>query len=157
MAIGERIKHFRILRGLTQRYLGVLIGFPEKSADIRMAQYETGTRTPKENTVNDLARILEISPAALDIPNIETQVGLMHTLFALEDIYGLKIGMINDEICLRLDKEKGISYLSLLEDLTSWQQIAQKLSDGEITKEEYDNWRYTFPKHRNTFGDPTSN
>ena len=29
---------------------------------------------------------------------------LMHTLFALEDMYGLKIGEIDGELCLRLDK-----------------------------------------------------
>ena len=38
MAIGERIRFFRNKRGMTQKYLGVLMGFPEKAADIRMAQ-----------------------------------------------------------------------------------------------------------------------
>ena len=47
MAIGERIRFLRNLRGMTQKYLGFAIGFPEKTADIRMAQYESGTRTPK--------------------------------------------------------------------------------------------------------------
>ena len=47
MAIGERIRFIRNLRGMTQKYLGTLVGFPEKTADIRMAQYESGTRTPK--------------------------------------------------------------------------------------------------------------
>ena len=31
-------------------------------------------------------------------------VGLMHTLFALEDMYGLKIKDIDGELCLCLDK-----------------------------------------------------
>ena len=47
MAIGERIHFFRLLRGMTQKYLGMALGFPEKSADVRLAQYETGSRTPK--------------------------------------------------------------------------------------------------------------
>ena len=47
MAIGERIHFFRILRGMTQKYLGTIVGFPERSADVRLAQYETGTRKPK--------------------------------------------------------------------------------------------------------------
>ena len=33
MAIGERIHFFRLLRGMTQKYLGMALGFPEKSAD----------------------------------------------------------------------------------------------------------------------------
>ena len=47
MAISERIHFFRLMRGMTQKYLGTAIGFPEKSADVRLAQYETGTRKPK--------------------------------------------------------------------------------------------------------------
>ena len=38
MAIGERIKYIRNLKNFTQKYLGQLIGFPEKTADIRIAQ-----------------------------------------------------------------------------------------------------------------------
>lgn len=49
MAIGERIRFIRNLRGMTQKLLGTAIGFPEKTADIRLAQYESGTRTPKED------------------------------------------------------------------------------------------------------------
>ena len=46
MAIGERIHFFRTMRGMTQKYLGMALGFPEKSADVRLAQYENGSRTP---------------------------------------------------------------------------------------------------------------
>ena len=31
MAIGERIHFFRTLRGMTQKYLGMAVGFPERS------------------------------------------------------------------------------------------------------------------------------
>ena len=48
MAIGERIRFFRNLRGMTQKWLGQAVGFPQKTADIRMAQYESGSRTPKD-------------------------------------------------------------------------------------------------------------
>jgi len=101
MAIGERIHFIRNLRGMTQKYLGMLVGFPEKTADIRMAQYESGTRTPKADLTHKLAQILKVSPNALDLPNIDNKIGLMHTLFALEDIYGIKISDIDGEVCLR--------------------------------------------------------
>ena len=91
MAIGERIRFIRNLRGMTQKYLGTLVGFPEKTADIRMAQYEAGTRTPKEDLTKALAGALDVSPLALDVPDIDSNFGLMHTLFALEDRYGLTI------------------------------------------------------------------
>jgi transcriptional regulator with XRE-family HTH domain len=144
MAIGERIRYIRNLRGMTQKRLGMAIGFDEKTADVRMAQYESGTRTPKENYVADIAAVLEVSPKALDIPNIENFTSLAHTLFALEDIYGIQIGEIDGEICLRLDKFKGMSYLSMFDMFTAWQQETEKLRNGEITKEEYDAWRYNY-------------
>ena len=37
MAIGERIRFFRNMKGITQKYLGMVVGFPERSADVRMA------------------------------------------------------------------------------------------------------------------------
>ena len=91
MAIGERIRFIRNLRGMTQKYLGTLVGFPEKTADIRMAQYESGTRTPKAELTKSLADALDVSPLALRVPDIDSFLGLMHTLFALEDLYGLTI------------------------------------------------------------------
>ena len=81
MAIGERIHFFRLLRGMTQKYLGTAVGFPERSADVRLAQYETGSRKPKADLTAALAQVLDVSPQALDVPDIDSQIGLMHTLF----------------------------------------------------------------------------
>ena len=147
MAIGERIHFVRNLRGMTQKYLGSAVGFPEKTADVRMAQYESGTRTPKADLTAALAQTLDVSPQALDIPDIDSNVGLMHTLFALEDLRGLKIGEIDGELCLRLDKSKGTTYLSMFDMFHAWQEQAEKLKSGEITQEEYDQWRYNYPKN----------
>lgn len=146
MAIGERIRFFRNLRGMTQKYLGQAVGFPEKTADIRMAQYESGSRTPKAELTENLAGALGVSPLALSVPDIDSYLGLMHTLFALEDIYGIKIDKLDDEVCIRLDKNRGTSYISLLERFTAWQKEAEKYRNGEISKEEYDHWRYTYPE-----------
>ena len=34
--------------------------------------------------------------------------------------------------------------------LTAWAEQAEKLRSGEITKEQYDQWRYTFPAQDTT-------
>jgi transcriptional regulator with XRE-family HTH domain len=145
MAIGERIRFIRNLRGMTQKMLGIKVGFDKRNADVRMAQYESGTRTPKENLVNTLAEALEVSPKALTVPEIDSYIGLMHTFFALEDLYGIKVGEIDGELCLRLDKSKDTTYLSLLDMFSAWQHEAEKFRNGEITKEEYNTWRYNYP------------
>ena len=41
MTIGERIRKIRDFRNLTQKELGVELGFPESNAGIRIAQYES--------------------------------------------------------------------------------------------------------------------
>ena len=150
MAIGERIRFIRNLRGMTQKYLGMRIGFDEKTADVRVAQYESGTRTPKENVVNELSRALDVSQYALTIPDIDTDIGLMHTLFALEDLRGLRINTIDGELCLTLDKYNRAYVRGMFNMLDSWWQEAEKLRTGEITREEYDKWRYRYPEFDTT-------
>lgn len=147
MAIGERIRFFRNKKGITQKYLGQAMGFPERSADVRMAQYETGSRTPKSDLIGKLAGFFEVSADALTIPDIDSNIGLMHTLFALEDMKGLTIGEINGEICLRLDKSKSNTYHTMLKMLSAWSEQAKKLETGEITREDYDRWRYNYPEY----------
>lgn len=150
MAIGERIHFFRLKRGMTQKYLGQAVGFPEKSADVRLAQYETGTRTPKADLTAALAKVLDVSPQALDVPDIDSYIGLMHTLFTLEDIYGLTVSEADGEVCLKVNKDKGKDAAELLKMLCAWKEQAGKLSTGEITQEDYDRWRYYFPKYDTT-------
>ena len=51
MAIGKRIRFFRNRKGMTQKQLGEILGFLGKTSDVRMAQYESEARTPKQNLV----------------------------------------------------------------------------------------------------------
>ena len=120
MAIGERIKYIRNLKNFTQKYLGQLIGFPEKTADIRIAQYESGTRTPKADITKELAKALDVSPLALDVPDIDSELGLMHTLFALEDIYGLQAEEKDGETKL------SFSNASVLRAVKTWAEQSAK-------------------------------
>ena len=147
MAIGERIHFFRLLRGMTQKYLGMSLGFPEKSADVRLAQYETGSRTPKADLTAALAEVLDVSPHALSVPDIDSYVGLMHTLFTLEDNYGLKVTERDGEHALQVDFRKNKDAAQLHEMLWTWREQSAKLEAGEISQEEYDRWRYHYPEY----------
>ena len=150
MAIGERIHFFRLMRGMTQKYLGTAVGFPERSADVRLAQYETGSRKPKADLTATLAQVLDVAPQALDVPDIDSYIGLMHTLFTLEDIYGLTVSEADSEVCLKVNKDKGKDAAELLKMLYAWKEQADKLSADEIDREQYDQWRYHYPKYDTT-------
>ena len=49
MTFGERLQFIRKHRGLTQKELGLYLGFSENTADIRIAQYELNERVPVLN------------------------------------------------------------------------------------------------------------
>lgn len=95
---GQRIRHYRMLRGMTQKALGIAVGFPPETADIRIAQYESGARTPKHTLLCTLSEALGVLPSALDIPRIKSREEQSQLLFALEDEYGLTVTITeNDE------------------------------------------------------------
>ena len=152
MAIGERIRFFRNLCGMTQKYLGQVVGFPEKTADIRMAQYESGSRTPKADLTNNLAEVFDISPQALSVPDIDDYIGLMHTLFTLEDRYGLTIVKTENGVSMYADPRKGKDAAELSEMLNAWAEQSEKYHNGDINRDEYDKWRYNYPKYDEASG-----
>lgn len=145
MAIGQRIKFFRNRKGMTQKQLGEVLGFLGRTSDVRIAQYESEARIPKADLVKEMAHLFDVDTHAINVPNIDSYIGLMHTFFALEDMYGLKIKEVNGEPCLYLDKSDYSTYTSMYKMFHAWQLEAAKLERGEITKEQYDEWRYKYP------------
>ena len=130
--IGKRIRVIRKKKGMTMKYLGIAAGLPENSADIRIAQYESGTRTPKADLLRKIADVLEVSPNALSVPDLDNVIGVMHTLFILEDLYSFRF-TLDDCTSDRLKKA-----------INEWQREYDRYSNGEISKEKYDNWRYNY-------------
>ena len=55
-------------------------------------------------------------------------LGLMHTLFALEDRYGLTIEKRDGETLLRFDPRKGIDALEISQMVSAWASVAEKYS-----------------------------
>ena len=137
---------------MTQKYLGQVVGFPEKTADIRMAQYESRSRTPKADLTNKLAEAFDISPQALSVPDIDSYIGLMHTLFTLEDRYGLTIERTENGVSMYADPKKGTDAAELSEMLNAWAEQSEKYHNGDINRDEYDKWRYNYPKYDETSG-----
>lgn len=91
MSLRKRIRSFRLKRGMTQKALGMAAGFPAKNADIRIAQYESGARTPKHELLCALAQTLEVPVSVLEVPYIKSRNELKQLLQALEDEYGLTV------------------------------------------------------------------
>ena len=143
MAFGKRLRFFRNRKGLTQKQVGEAVGFKGNTSEVRMAQYETEARTPKDPLIRQLSEMYDVSPRAIKVPNIDSEIGLMHTLFSLEDIYGFRIDRSDDTLCLRLP-DQGMNSVTWFELFDLWYTQVQKVKSGQLTSEEYDHWRYNF-------------
>ena len=129
-----------------QKQLGGQLGFKGKTSDARMAQYESETRVTKIDLIKQMSQICDVNTHALTVPNIDTYDGLIHTLFALEDMYGLKIKNISGQPYLCLDRSISAPGSYVDQMFRAWMEQTDKLENGEISKEEYDEWRYTYPE-----------
>lgn len=130
--IGKRIRYIRKMRNMTMKYLGIVVGLPENSAVIRISQYESGTRTPKADLLRKIANILDVSPDALAVPDLDSVTGVMHTLFIIEDLYRFRFVLIDSESA------------ELNNAVKEWQRKFDIYTKGEISKEHYDSWRYSY-------------
>ena len=84
-----------------------------------------------------MAQVLDVATQALDVPDIDSYIGLMYTLFTLEDIYGLTVSETDGEVCLKINRDKGKDAAQLLKMLYAWKEQADKLSTDEIDREQY--------------------
>ena len=148
MTIGERIKRIRMKRGMTQKELGLALGFPERSADVRIAQYESGTRKPKDYLIAQMAAILHVNPHAISSVDYGTYIGLMYTLFDLEDTYGLHVDEIDGELCIRLNRQRP-DYVDLLEMMEDWYAAWKHDQDDPSSLDEYTDWKLNYPHPMN--------
>ena len=146
MAFGERIHFFRNKCGMTQKQLGKLLGFPESLLMCVWLNMKQDHRSPKADLTAASADALDVAPQALAVPDIDSYIGLMHTLFTLEDRYGLHVDETDGEIYLKVDVRKNKDAAQLHQMLCAWRQASAMLEAGEITQNDYDNWRYHYPE-----------
>ena len=141
MAVGDRIKRVRNMRGMTQREFGLAVGFDDKSADVRIAQYESGTRTPKEDMLKKMAEVLDVNFRSLYEPTLYAAEDLMYTLFELDEHYRISLSE-------QSKGQIGVSFNSkLLNDfMREWLIRKQELAEGDITHEEYQEWKLNWPQ-----------
>ena len=143
MSIGSRIRFFRNRRGMTQLALGRLLGYGDVTADIRIANYESGRRSPQNDTIIEIADRLMVDPDAITAPNTDSTIGVMHTLFLLEDMYGFRIKEVNGKPCFMLD-ENHEHFSEMSHRISEYLFQAKRYRTGHISREEYDQWRYQY-------------
>ena len=139
---GWTLKQCRKHLGITQKELGKMLGYADRTADIRVAQYESNSRTPKRDTVKKICEILGVSEHAILPPSLETDIQAVHTLMHIDSIFGLEMKMENGEIYIRFPQDcKIIRYY--IEQLY---QLKEMVSNEQIEYETYQYLKATFGK-----------
>ena len=124
--------------------LGMMVGFDEKTADVRIAQYESSARTPKKDMRDKLAKALEINPRYFYDSDLYSVEDIMFLLFELDGVHKLELTPFKDGTRTRVNVH--FDYNLVDDFLVDWLEKKQALADGAITKQEYTEWILNWPQ-----------
>ena len=166
MTLGGRLTKIRTFRNMTQAALGIACGFNPTNASIRISQYEMNKKVPKDDVIDKLAEVLEISKYHLVDSEIEG-IGFIIHLFWMEESHYSPFHFFpmlsanthqGDESVFSLEDSYGDSYKSSRRDIgfaiedpgfdeftETWMEMKRKLISKEITKDEYFDWKIRWP------------
>lgn len=136
MISGEKLKKLRLLRELTQKELAI----KSDLTDPAIRNYELGYRSPNKKQLIKIAEALECDVSALIDHTPISIFEFMQILFDYED--DLKIRPLIEESTIGL-----ISHDEKLNDfLVEWDEMKNKHYNGEITDDEFKDWKLSYPK-----------
>ncbi|MFI3226280.1 MAG: helix-turn-helix transcriptional regulator [Clostridia bacterium] len=168
MTIGEKIKKIRTFRNMKQRDLGIALGFPEHSADNRIAQYETNYRVPKKEALVQIAQILDVNYQNFVEDHTGSALYIVQTFFWLEESTPGCVNLFqmvrnegktnanpdtsvryydNDDYPARAPVGIWFNYGLANDFMKMWLEKKQQLKDGEITRDQYFDWKLKFPSN----------
>jgi len=135
VTIGEKIKKIRNHRKLTQKQLSIISNMSEPA----IRNYELGNRQPSQKYIQKIADALDVSIFTLAVPKLENTLGVIYTLFEIEELYGFNISSSS----LAVENEELSNILKV------WKDVKQKRDNTLITEEEYLEWKYKYNSEKN--------
>lgn len=116
---GTKIRAIRQFRKMPTKYLATACGVTP--ACIRF--YERGEREPDETMLGMIAKQLDVPPSAIREHNLNSPNDCIHVLFEIEEL--------------------GLFDSATFQDFIKfWKIKRQQLASGELTEEEYRQWKY---------------
>ena len=151
MSVGLNIRNIRILRGMTQKELGIKAGFSPSTADVRIRQYESEKMVPKEDKLKAIANALDVDISAFTDHHIDSISDVMHIFFELEKNYGLVIEKDKSgKVGLYFDAQNRLGRYCNIR-LEHWHENRKALlpersdPDYDTALENYKLWKYRYP------------
>lgn len=140
MSTGERIRRARKAAGLSQTNLASELG---KSRSM-IANYETDTRTPDDETLAEIAEALGVTPQSLQDRNLDSVQDVLEVLFQMDEAgFGIEPVETKNGIVLAVDPDAPHAP-KLIMALEIWNEQLKALKGGDISRIEYTTWRGSF-------------
>lgn len=143
MTLGQKIKKYRLLKKMTQKELGIAVGFSVSTADSRIRKYEGDIMTPKENMRAKIADALDVDLSALSDVDIADEEDVMHALFLLEELFGMDIEIQDGKTNLIFENNNE-KYHNLATYINIWGAVKQAYIHETSTdnqKRDYAIWK----------------
>lgn len=147
MTFGQKLLKYRLMRNMTQKDLGLAVGFSAATADSRIRKYEKDIMAPKKDIREKIAQALDIHISALSDVDIASPEDMIQSLFQFEDEYSMKIDKIDGKIALTFDESKA-NCDQLLGFLYAWhsqKNLYALNADDENEQKKYQIWKARFP------------
>ena len=141
--LGQKIRFYRQIAGMTQKELGAACGVNEST----IRNYELGNRYPDSDTIFEISNALEISPYVLAPPDPISAASSLQYLFSMEKTLDLTPTTIDGKVYLEVSSEidvndATVAPLSNLKRMFShWATMYEKFINEEIDEETYLLWQ----------------
>ena len=141
--LGQKIRFYRQIAGMTQKELGVACGVNEST----IRNYELGNRYPDSDTIFEISNALEISPYVLATPDPISAASSLQYLFSMEKTLDLTPTTIDGKVYLEVSSDidvndATIAPLSNLKRMFNhWATMYEKFINEEIDEETYLLWQ----------------
>ena len=141
--LGQKIRFYRQIAGMTQKELGAACGVNEST----IRNYELGNRYPDSDTIFEISNALEISPYVLATPDPISAASSLQYLFSMEKTLDLTPTTIDGKVYLEVSSEidvndATVAPLSNLKRMFShWATMYEKFINEEIDDETYLLWQ----------------
>jgi len=136
MISGKKLKQIRLFRKLTQKELAIMSGL----TDAAIRNYELGNRSPNKEQLRKIADALNCDISALIDHEPNSIFEIMHIIFDYEKEMKLR-PLIDGTTSALLSHDMNFN-----DFLVEWDEMRKKHYNGEITDEEFEDWKLSFPK-----------
>lgn len=136
MISGKKLKRLRLLRNLTQKELAI----KSELTDAAIRNYELGNRSPNKEQLYKIAQALDCNIAALIDHEANSIHEFIHIIFDYENKLKLRPLIENRTRALMTHDANFDDFL------LEWNEMRKKHYNGEITDEEFEDWKLSYPK-----------